>query len=73
MTKYGPRSLSIATYDTAMRRADRAIRRGLKQDAAYWMKIADHAHRIASRARDAEAIRDRIKRALDQHRRQAGQ
>ena len=48
-----------------MPRAQAAIRRGLKQDAAHLMKVADHAHRIGQRAsvlrekhaRDLEAIR----------------
>ena len=36
----------MIVYDTALRRAHGAIRRGLKQDAAHWMKVADHANRL---------------------------
>ena len=65
MSKLDLRSTSMIAYDTALRRAQGAIRRGLKQDAAYWMKVADHAHRIGHRvsvtrekhARDLAAIR----------------
>ena len=62
MSKFDLRSPSMIAYDTALRRAQRAIRRGLKQDAAYWMKIADHAERIGHRA---SVTREKHARALE--------
>ena len=74
MPKYDLRTTSMAAYDAALRRAQRAIRRGHKEDAAYWMKVADHAERIGSRAsvtrekraRDLAALTKRNQRTEEQ-------
>ncbi len=68
MSKYTKLNSGMSAYTNAMRRADAAILRGLKKDAAYWMKIADHAHRINFRYSEAEDQYERIKRALEERR-----
>ena len=61
MPKYDLLTTSMAAYDAPLRRAQRAMRSGDKQDAAYWMKVADHAHLIGHRA---SAIREKHARDL---------
>lgn len=56
-------------YIVALRRAEAAIRRGLKVDAAYWMKVADHAHRIMFRGTDA-TLKDELAKSLIEEREQ---